>query len=239
MDTAVSPPRPPTIPAERETGRGVRNSAILHVAAIAGFLIYTRVVPPEAMPMIPTLRVDLVGLPDQLKKDLVLPAEPAPEKVEPAPPVAKEPAPEKPKPEEMVLKPKKDAAAERSNAMKNALKRMKALAKVAEENAPIKGNRVSAGSSLDGNAREGEATYYDRLRTRLQENWALPIWLSRQNLSARVQVQIDAVGRLSGFTFVQRSGNAQFDEAVARTLRDSAPFPRPTGPVSVLVGFPL
>lgn len=227
--------------AKHETGRGVRNSAILHIAAIVGFLIYTRVVPPEAMPMIPTLRVDLVGLPDQLKKDLVLPAEPAPEKVEPAPPVAKEPAPEKPKAEEMVLKPKKEkeTAADRASAMKNALKRMKALAKVTEEDAPIKGNRVSQGSSLDGNAREGEATYYDRLRTRLQENWALPVWLSRQNLSARVQVQIDAVGRLSGFTFVQRSGNAQFDEAVARTLRDSAPFPRPTGAVSVLVGFPL
>ena len=48
----------------------------------------------------------------------------------------------------------------------------------------------------------------------MQENWALPIWLERQKLSAQVQIWIDASGRLLRFAFVKTSGNAQFDEAV-------------------------
>jgi colicin import membrane protein len=239
MENLATPPVPPIFANERETNRFIRVSAIVHAILLAAFVGYNYIAPPTLSTFTPTLRVDLVGLPDALKNDVKLPSE---QVVAPPPAPIKEKTPEAPKEklksDEMAMKPK---AAERAEAMKNSLKRMKALAKISEDAAqPIKGNKVSPGSSLDSNAKEGEATYYDRLRSRLQENWELPGWLVRQNLSAKVQVQIDAVGRLAGYQFTQRSGNAQFDDAVVRTLKASVPFPRPpTLRVSVLVGFPL
>lgn len=112
---------------------------------------------------------------------------------------------------------------------------------------PIYGNKVSAGSSLASDAKESdEENYLDVLRDRLQENWALPIWIARQKLSAQVQVFLDSRGRLQNFRMVRPSGNPQFDDAVRRSIQKSQPFPPPPqsiatsiSGVGVLIGFPL
>ena len=49
----------------------------------------------------------------------------------------------------------------------------------------IKGNQVSKGTSLSGDAKEqAQAGYYDLLRDSLAEYWSLPVWLQRQSSSA-------------------------------------------------------
>src|SRR6185312_11718076 len=108
------------------------------------------------------------------------------------------------------------------------------------------GNKISKGTSVSGEAKESDqANYYDSVLQRLRDNWALPIWLTRQNFSAQVQIFIDARGRLHGYRFVRVSGNAKFDDAVKRSLEESDPFPAPPRELSgnVLVngitfGFP-
>jgi TonB family protein len=172
----------------------------------------------------------------------------------------KEPPVEKAAPDEMVLKPKKieepkaESDKAREKRLRAAMDRMKALSKLnidTSDNSddtpqaapPIKGNKLSKGNSLDGNAKESDtANYYDSVREKLQENWALPIWLSRQSLSAQIQITIDANGRVRDFRFVKQSGNVQFDDAVKRTLAQSQPFPSPPEDQlmnGILIGFPL
>lgn len=267
---ATSPPPHPALarPRTEEMSRGLRWSLIFHATVFAIIVFKTIVFPGAPIPLVPALRVDIVGLPDVLKKDLKnIPRTPAPEteqKPEPAkplpPPVvtppAKTPPPkEQAEPDEMVLKPTQQQTKAREKKMKSALDRIRALEKINDEvnsnNKPsamvVKGNKVSKGSSLSPDAKEAEEnSYFDAVRDKLQDNWALPVWLARQQLSAQILVRIDASGHVSGLTFMKPSGNAQFDAAVRKTVSDSQPFPPPPteivdsiGSRGVLVGFPL
>ncbi|MGZ3688948.1 MAG: TonB C-terminal domain-containing protein [Bdellovibrionota bacterium] len=263
-DESETPPGAPPLPEQEALAKGIKYSLIGHGIALAVILIKSLVFPGSSVPYIPSLRVDIVGLPDILKKDLKNPGSQATnQEIEKALKEAEKPvqseklkAPEKEmaKPDEMVLHPKK-AGKEKNLEKKNlsALQRLKALSKFSEEDSPsklpkvIKGNAVSKGSSLSGDARESLMdNYYDILRDRLQENWALNPLIARQRLSAQVQVFVDNHGRLHGFRFTKLSGNSQFDDAVKKALQSSQPFPPPPSNIAnsilmdgILVGFPL
>ncbi len=261
---------------EQDSRSGFRISLFAHVGLFLALFIKSIVLPGDPLPIPPSLRVDIVGLPDQMKKDLVAvpPAPQEGQKAEPAKakPVAQPKAPEAEpaaRPDEMVRKsrPKsrKDALREslkklnthesvkREKKLKSALDRIKALSRISEEERAstpgvlIKGNRISKGASLSADARESlEASYYDALRAHLQDNWALPVWLARQQLSAQVQLFIDPRGRIANFRFARSSGSSQFDDQVKRALQESQPFPAPPGDIAgslaakgVLIGFPL
>ncbi len=260
------PPRRPREESQHDIKVGLRWSAGLHVGVALAILLKHLVFPGTAVTIPPTLRVDLVGLPDVLKKDkwklnaqldpkladaLRAAADQANEikKVE----LPKSDA-DKPDPDELVMKREQagdDIA--RQKKLKSSLARIKALLKVqtpddaAARAQPVKGNQLSRGTSLSGDAKEStEPSYYDHVRDRLQENWALPVWLSRQKLSARVQIFINRTGHLHTYRFLEFSGNTQFDEAVKRTITDSEPFVAPTSEVAdavftdgIVVGFPL
>lgn len=256
-------PRPPRKkPQSLDLGKGLKLSFALHGSLIAVALLNSLVFPSRPVHLAPTLRVDLVGLPDFLKKDKPKLTQLPPLEETPPPPRAEPPKPKEAEPaqkDEMVLKPKKVEKAEnekedknRAKKMSTALAKIKALAKINSElekqSAPvIKGNRISRGASLDDDARESaDVNYYDLLREHLHGNWTLPVWLSRQNLSAHVEIFLDSQGKLMSFRFVKASGNTQFDDAVKRTLQQSQPYPKPPAEVGktvavngVLVRFPL
>lgn len=272
---------PPTRgPAREEMGRGFKLSLILHLAIATFILAKSLIYPGDPLMVAPALRVDVVGLPDILKKDLKsLPKLPSADemadklkqaeteaaKIKPVAPPPKE-AEEEASPDDMVLKPKvvnkakptqkTEKPEDRSKRLKSALERIKALDKInaapeASESKKagvlIKGNRVSKGTSLSGDARESmKAGYLDELRDRLQEHWALPVWLERQKLSAQVLIYIDGYGRVRGVQFLKPSNNAQFDDQVRRTIQQSQPFPTPPEDLAtalmgqgIVVGFPL
>lgn len=269
--TADSPPsfpnpprRPPRHVAEQGYSRALKVSFGLHVAAIVAIIFKSLIFPSKPKPYIPSLRVDMVALPDVLKKDmenlpLTQSSKEIAEALKHAEQDAKKVKPiklpvEKADPDEMVLKPKPpkaDTSAKRGKKLSSALDRIKALAKIETEIKPtsgvvIKGNQISKGSSLSGNAKESEARYEDSVLSKLQQNWSLPVWLSRQNLSAKVRIFIDARGRIRAFKFDQPSGNAQFDTAIKKTLEESQPFPPPPESVAssmlvdgIALGFPL
>lgn len=266
--TLAAPPKHPLHPSERDFSAGFRWSLILHLAIAIFILGKSLVFPSRHVQFIPSLRVDIVGLPDLLKgekarlakandpndtlTEALKKAEAEAKAIKAAKPTAKASKTEEiAKPDEMVLKPKAEDARSRQKRLQNALARIKSLSKIAgEESRPgalIKGNMISKGTSLSGEARESaEANYYDSLRDRLQENWALPVWVARQRLSAQVQLFIDGRGQLHHFRFVKLSGSTQFDDAVKRTLTESQPYPAPPRELAqsvlvdgVLVGFPL
>ncbi len=242
-------------------------SAGLH-AALLFFLLWEAPWNASKLTQIqPTLRVDLVGLPDQLKTDLASIPKELPKAVEPPP--AQEIAPPPPPPptaDEMLAKPKVDknkkpevkkVDKQREKRMDSALAKIRSIEKLKqqaeseEENetigAIVKGNKVSPGTSLSGEAKEAaEVSYFERVRDRVSEHWSLPPWLARQELSAQMLIQIDKQGRITRQKLVKSSGNPQFDEAITRALKDAQPLPTPPQALladvsskGILVGFPL
>jgi hypothetical protein len=264
--TAAPPPKPPrgAIPGgDEQFGRAFKWSLIAHGGFALFVIIQGIVFPSKPMNYIPSLRVDLVGLPDVLKKDkaklMKIPdlsdlnkdlreAEQQAKQIKPkdAPKVDMT---ETADPDEMVLKPTTKPG-DRKKRMQSALDRIKSLSKISDDPqeaqaVAIKGNKLSKGTSLTDGKESDEASYTDLLRDRLQENWALPVWLARQDLSAQVMIFIDAKGKLKSFKFVKTSGNAQFDEEVKRTLQQTV-YPIPPANLAgalassgVTVGFPL
>jgi len=248
---------------EDQLGRAVTWSLIGHGAIAIFIVVKSLVFPGDPIVITPSLRVDLVGLPDLLKKDLanVPKALPKPNLEEKSVTKPEMPVPVA-KPDELVLNPTKvkktTTEEEKAKAKKidSALARIRALERLKDkaddtdqddEAIVIRGNQVSAGSSLSGNARENaQAGYYDRIREALVEYWSLPPWLARQTLSAQIQIRIDPAGRVLASKFLKSSGSAPFDEAILATLRDAQPLPRPPKELvqslidnGVVVGFPL
>ncbi|MDR3607371.1 MAG: TonB family protein [Oligoflexia bacterium] len=260
MDTVSLPPPFINKPHDEKLSRGLTISIAVHVALALLIIFKNLVFPGKPVAYIPALRVDLVGLPTQLKREMLNPSKEIKEIIQakpaPAPHAAHAPSPPKTmaEPNEMVLKPTKQSEKYREKRLKSSLERIKSLAKISAldtqtpaQATPIMGNKISKGTSLSAEARESDReNYIDTLQNALQQNWALPMWLERQQLNAKVMIFVDASGRLIQFRFVQSSGNPQFDEAVKRTLMQSQPFPAPPSDVAptlssngVLVGFPL
>ena len=269
---SFQPPRKPRHIADEAFSRWIKISLGLHALVICGMIFKGAIFPSTPKPYISALRVDMVALPDALKKDLhngspsqgnkeiteaLKRAENDAKNIKPIKipdqPKVKETV-DRADPDEMVLKPKKSlpkapekstASEDRSRKLQGALARIKALSKIhGDEGAKpsptrgmlIKGNQVSKGTSLSGDARESaNAGYHDLVRDRLSENWSLPVWLARQDHSAKIILYIDSRGRVRSFRFVKPSGNDQFDSAVKKAIEDSQPFPPPPDDVASTV----
>ena len=238
----------------------IKLSVLMHLLLLLVLYVKSVVMPPDlhTKEYLPSLRVDLVALPEHKINEQVTPALP-PSSVE-----TKKPAePAKPEPREKVekkadLKEKTEAAEQgdyslkkktkesKKEKMKGALERIKALEKI-REGETLKGNVVRKGSSAKGDAsRSAETTYFDVVLEKVRNEWELPSWLQGKGLSAKVLIKIDRRGMITVINFVRSSGNSQFDAAVKRALYASMPFPVP--PVSVLadvmkdgviLGFPI
>ncbi len=246
--------------------RAFRWSMFVHGAIAVFIILKSLVFPADPIFQAPSLRVDLVGLPDLLKKDLAQVSKKIPDiektKLKPVAPVA--PVEAETKPDEMVLKPtkvvKKKAAVEdepkekdRDKKLQSALARIRALERLKDKDETdddavvIKGNQISKGTSLSGDARESmQSGYFDLIRDSLVEFWSLPPWLKREKLAAVVVIRIDPAGNILSSKFTKSSGNPQFDEAILATLRDAQPLPRPPKELvdsladnGLTVGFPL
>ena len=239
--------------------RFILLSVALHMLVLTGAAIKALLFPSHPIEYLPSLRVDLVSLPDMKKTDQIQPkpAEPAPtavppqEQVKPKPQIKPDIKPEDNGDFAVQQKKKKAERAkkekEAQKKLKAALERIKAIERIkALAGDEVKGNQISKGSALSGEAKTSlETTYFDVVLERVRSNWELPKWLQDQNLSAKVLVYVDARGQMKSFKFTKPSGNEQFDSEVKRTLQASSPFPLPpeaiVGDLSngILLGFPL
>jgi TonB family protein len=225
--------------------RAIKISAGIHLGLLLVLFLKSIVLPsePNTKEYIPSLRVDLVALPDQKTTEQITPAMPAvaPEEVKEA--EKKEKVAQKTEEKGDYSLNKKKNKKER---MKSALDRIKALEKI-KDGEQIKGNKVMKGSSSKGQASDSvQTTYIDMVLDKVRNEWELPQWLKDQNLTAKVLIKIDRRGIITSTRFLKSSGNEQFDAAVKRTLQASVPFPAP--PLSILAdmsgdgivfGFPI
>jgi outer membrane biosynthesis protein TonB len=243
--------------------KALRGSFIAHFLVVMATFVGSIVMPHKPKQYVPSVRVDLVGLPDIKKVDLskTSPAEMEKlkqklEEIDKAERAALKDRAKKAEqakketnmdPDAMSLKKKeKDDGKTRKKDMSDALRRMKALQAMEEEVAktavPAKGNILSKGSALSGEQNMDTDTYVDELVSRIREHWNLPLWLKNQRLVAKVMLFIDSRGGIARVVFTQRSGNDQFDGQVMKAIELSAPFPRPNAEIKsdgILLGFPL
>ncbi len=234
--------------------KAIKVSIAIHVAVFV-LLILKDLVMPSAIvtkEYLPSLKVDLVALPDKKVSEVVTPTQPAlPEEAKPT--SKPEPVAPKADDDDFALKKKtlpktkeQKKKEEHQDKMNSALARIKALEKI-KAGETIKGNKVMKGSSAKGVTTESaETIYMDVVRDKISSEWELPQWLQDKNFSAKVLVKIDRRGMISIVRFLKNSGNAQFDAAVKRTLQIASPLPVP--PIAVLpsvsqdgivLGFPL
>ncbi len=236
-----------------EIKTGFKWSLIGHFLLIGIVLIQCIVFHQKTPPYIPTLKVDLVALPDVLKKDLTL--EQTKNEINDL--LKKEESKKEKTSQQKISSPDSLKVKNRVEIKnKSALERIKALAKIPEDHPKsdrrsyqklIQGNHISLGSSLSGEAKEAQVTHYhDFLLHQLQEHWTLPTWIDRQDFSARVEIYIDHKGNVQKLHFLKSSGNLKFDEAVKRAIHESEPFPPPPAELQstllsdgILFGFPL
>jgi TonB family protein len=230
-------------------------SALIHALAYLVLVFGPAIQLGKPKPYIPSLRVDLVGLPVQKTPESAAP--PPTEERAPAP----APLPKKPKvrdlPEEgdfslkrskpRTKESKKEKEAKRK--LKQAIERIRAIERIKALTASeeVRGNKISKGTSLSAEARTTlEAGYFEVVLEQVRTHWELPKWLLGQGLSAKVLLQIDSRGSIRSFKFIQSSGNAGFDQEVKRALLAASPFPVPPQDISgnlvndgILLGFPL
>jgi len=232
-------------------------SAFFHLLAYLALMLGPSLQLSKPKPYIPSLRVDLVGLPLQKTPETAAPppTEASAPSPAPAPPPRKPKMRELPEDGDFALKKQKNKAKESKKEkeakrkLKQAIERIRAIERIKALTASeeVRGNRISKGTSLSAEARTTlEAGYFEVVLEQVRTHWELPKWLIGQGLSAKVLLQIDSRGIIRSFKFVQSSGNASFDQEVKRALLAASPFPVPPQDISgslvndgILLGFPL
>ncbi len=248
--------------------RGLWISIIVHMAIFLFFTVRTMFFTPEKIDFSKAIRVDMVGLPEKIRE---LPSAPIAEEAKPTLPekvkeeeksivekrVDKIPPPKvAPKPDDVINLEKVKSK------QKNALDKLKAMAaldkikdEVAKESkdlqgkaqvpAKVKGNILSAGSSLTGLDKLQHETYIADLDGHIKKNWALPEWLAKRDYKAQVLLKFDSRGNVLSRKVVKSSGNPSYDEEALATIDRSAPFPPPPEKFEnilsvdgILIGFP-
>lgn len=236
---------------KEELSKALRLSAGAHATLIIIALLSSLIFHHEPVVISPSIRVDLVGLPDIKKKDLANATpdlETVKEKLDKVmeKPVEREAPAPKEKPDFSLKKKKK------TDNLQDAINRIKALEEIESQVnkkpakratvAQIKGNAVSKGNALTGNSTQDINAYAAGMQGKLRQNWDLPVWLAQQKLSARVVVFLDKQGYVTNTVIAQSSGNKQYDEYTLKTVRMSQPFGPPPQDIlddGVLLLFPL
>lgn len=83
--------------------------------------------------------------------------------------------------------------------------------------------------SASGNGSEAGGRIDDWIRQQLRDSWKLSRYQldGRRDLSARVELEFDGRGKLSGYRFVRSSENQQFNDSLRRAILNLKPLPNP------------
>ncbi len=75
----------------------------------------------------------------------------------------------------------------------------------------------------------------------VKKNWRYPVFGQGTDLAARVQISLEASGRITDIKLLDSSGNVDFDDSVLTALRDTEVLPEPPGSSirTIIVNFNL
>lgn len=220
-------------------------SLAVHLTLIFAVAIKNLIFESDTIVVPPSMRVDLVALPDKPTEEPVSKPAATP-KTAPKPQAKPEPA--KPKPVENVKDTQKRAleklkALNSIDKIKNEVEASKE--KAAEQEAPkpkvVKGNIVSSGSGFSGLSQLRVSEYIEDLKAKIHEHWAIPQYLSDSNLKASILIDLDERGNLVRREVYATSGNSVFDSSCMAAVANAAPFGPPPNELKsarIMIRFP-
>ncbi|MFN7904118.1 MAG: energy transducer TonB [Pseudobdellovibrionaceae bacterium] len=232
-------------PVETSTSQGLGTAILFHGLVVLIFTVKFIFFPESALILESAIRVDIVGLPDKISDIPLTPPAPAqtaaaPPKIETPPPaatpaVAPPKMPDKTKMDDAI---NLDKTKSKQNEALDRLKKLNAIDQIkkslenesrnsAKAAAPVKGNVISAGSSLTGINKLQHDQYRGLLNEHVKQNWTAPEWLSNKKLKTQVLAKFDQAGILLEKKILLSSGNAEFDTLAMTALERSVPLPEP------------
>jgi periplasmic protein TonB len=175
------------------------------------------------------ISIDVVGLPNVLKKDLASLNKVTSEEKE------------EPKKQELFFPENKKTAEKKSNLIskikdavdkeQNYLTKLKIIKGLQVQEGVAGGTSDSSqGTGVDNDTVKANP-YFQTVKEYVRNYWKIPNWMKTNNLNALVLVKISDDGSISELNISQSSGNAEFDELALNSVRTAAPFPAP--PVAV------
>ena len=220
-------------------------SAAGHVLVVAIIFLRILLVPQsDDLNLESAMRVDIVGLPEKPRPNAPVvetpAAKPPPEVKTPEKPATPPKTLESAKDTPVVIPDAKADAKKLKKDQAEALRRLEALGKIdqdlkaeeakkrkAENEARVKGNRLSPGDSLSGVDRLQMDSYIRQIDSHVKSHWYLTPILAQMKLRARALVLIDENGNILARKITHTSNNSEFDDKVLEAIDKSAPFPPP------------
>lgn len=225
-----------------------KKSILLHGLLIALLTINVVFFTDQQVTYIPTIKVDIVDLPDKRPSNTKVAPAPVPQKKSvaqkkppPPPPPQKKARPalkkirtqkSQKKSETQQLKAQKPIEPiEQEDIGQQAIKRLESIERIKEMVAvqeAIKGNRIMPGTALKGLNKIDYDNYTDRLHRHVQSHWQLPKWLAISGeLNTVVKIYLSPEGYIISKQLIQSSGDPRFDEIVLSAIEKASPFPQP------------
>lgn len=103
--------------------------------------------------------------------------------------------------------------------------------------------KTEIGGSADGTVGASGLVqiYASIVKEEVRKNWRYPVFGQKDNLVARVRIELKSSGEISSVKLLDSSGNADFDDSVLTALRDTEVLPKPPGTSirNIVVNFNL
>lgn len=216
---------------EPEFKKTLLASVVFHISIALVFTVKAVFFPTEIPEYVPTMKVDIVGLPEKrTPEEKISPlSEP---KTEPTS-TKKDPPLQKNKTKDILDNFKREQ--KNKDILEKFKKRISDSQKPATKT--IAGNQVSPGTSLRGLDKIDFDNYVGSVDSHVKAYWVLPEWMLSQNLTAVVNIKIDRNGQIIEKIFVKKSGNKSFDDYVEAALEKANPLPPPPDRLSDLVAL--
>ena len=194
----------------------------------------------------PSLRVDIIALPD--KNPAPLPSKEekkevkVEEKIEKKTEIKEDPQPSIKKKlsdvkDKIFTKKEKSLEELQKEILKNYLNSNKKPKKASPKKNLAKGNVLSPGTSLEGIQKLNYDIYLEELSNHVRSQWSIPNWLSQEHYRCVVNVKIDKLGNLISKSIQSSSGISEYDSRALAAVDKANPFPKPPNELHKIIRF--
>ncbi len=205
----------------------IGKSILFHILLFAFFTVKSFIFPSHEEIYLPSVKVDLVALPEKT----------APKQAAKAPPKPPVQIQKTAKSSKKIIPKKNKVDTAKALERMSSLERIESMVEneTLKENTPkakpkdnlIRGNRISPGTSLKGLSKLDYDSYRAKLEVHAKNNWELPKWLASGQLTADIQVHLDERGYVIKKNLLKSSGDKGFDDSVMAAIDRASPFPAP------------
>ena len=220
-------------------------SLIAHIFVLLFTFGLPELIRPAPRILYPTIRVDLVGLPEKRPFELTPPAPEVPKeevakpkteplkekkKEEPKPVVKPKPlSPEEKKLKSIVEETKKTPKKKEDEELEKAVSEVAKMKKEEEavEKELYKGNIKAEGTAVTGPTGEGAHPYLTYVEQAILQAWKPPLKRAEREIKTTIAIYINGRGEIFKAIIETPSGNEEFDRSAEEAVKKASPLKSP------------